>query len=115
MDNGEESGHRNIANDGSMANLTADATADEIVELDVQQCPSTSSNHPCSYANDIQIMQNLMNFNYINNDEHYVVGFVKSYQELMQLIQEYEMAFTANLQNICDSQRILVKEVSILE
>ena len=69
MDNGKESGHRNIANDGSMGDFTADAMADEDVELDVQQCPSTYSNHPCSYTNDIQIIQNLRNFNYINNDE----------------------------------------------
>ena len=69
--------------------------ADEDVELDVQQCPSTSSNHPSSNANDIDIIQNLRNFNYINNDEHYIAGFVKTYQELVQLIQDFEMSFTA--------------------
>ena len=91
MDIGEESRHRNITNDGA----TADAMADEDVELDVQQCPLTSSNHPSSNANDINIIWNLRNFNYINNYEHYVVGFAKTYQELVQLIQDFKMSFTA--------------------
>ena len=46
MGNGEESQHRNITNDSATADLTADAIADEDVELNVQQCPSTSSSHP---------------------------------------------------------------------
>ena len=94
MDNGEESPHRNITNDGATADVTANAMADEDVELDVRQCPLTSSNCPSSNANDIDIIQNLRNFNYVNNDKHYVVGFVKTYQELVQLIQDFEMSFT---------------------
>ena len=91
MDNGPESPHRNITS----GNPTADGTADEYVELDAQQCPLTSSNGPSSNANDINIIWSLRNFNYINNDEHYIVGFVKTHEELLQLIQDFEMSFTA--------------------
>ena len=66
MDNGEES----PTNDGATADVTANAMADEDVELDVRQCPLTSSNHPSSNANDVDIIWNLSNFNYINNAEH---------------------------------------------
>ena len=33
--------------------------------------------------------------NYVNNDEHYIVGYVKTYEELLQLIQDFEMSFAA--------------------
>ena len=77
MDNAEESQHKNITNDGA----TADTTADE-------DCPSSN-------ANDIDIIWNLRNFNYVNNDKNYIVDFVKTYQELVQFIQDFEMSFAA--------------------
>ena len=29
--------------------------------------------------------------NYVNNDEHYIVGYVKTCEELLQLIQDFEI------------------------